>query len=179
MLHKNEVESILFFNMLLWFENLIVRNKLQLQTITNLATKMVGKHGICGIKFITNCCSIKVFSNSPLPPPCPSQAPRSPGSQCVGYRSSRKQHRHGPAALVLWPGPSWPGLLPGLHSGGPLSTGGGRRGGAVRRRRSIRGGGTSGRPGNIRPLLRPRAEGVSRDSVCVCVFLQLLAHVRD
>lgn len=25
MLHKNEVESILFFNMLLWFENLIVR----------------------------------------------------------------------------------------------------------------------------------------------------------
>lgn len=101
------------------------------------------------------------FDFFPFPPHALS-ASRSPGSYCVGYRSSRRQYLHSPAARVLWPRPSWPGLLPGLHPGGALSWRGDRRGGVpIWCYRSVRGGGASGWPGNICLLLQPRAEGVS------------------
>ena len=111
---------------------------------------------------------------SSLPPPASGPT----GSRRAGYRPGGGQHWYGPGAHGLRPGPPSAGQLPCLHPGGPLR-GGGAWGRALWRCGGLRGGGTSGRPGNIRLLLRTRAEGVSQPGcVCVCVTPQLLAHVR-
>lgn len=43
LVHRNLVESILFFNMVMWYGNLNVKNKLNLQRQVNIASEIVGK----------------------------------------------------------------------------------------------------------------------------------------
>lgn len=104
----------------------------------------------------------------PFSPPPPA-ASRSPGRSRSGHWPGGRQHRHGSAPLVLRSRPPGAGPLPGLHAGGALCGAGSRRragGGAFRRHCGVWGGGTSGRPGDVRPVLWLHAEGACVSSSC-------------